>query len=131
MGEAIGLPQLVQQLLLLHGGGRFLLAQAGHLGLQPQQLVAAGLALPGGPDPPGLQLQPGGIQPLQLLGAPAALLPQGSQGVLLLLDLLGEALVLRLILGHQALALGPVPRQALPQGFQLTESRLGGLPLRF
>ena len=27
---------------------------------QLQQLGAAGLSLPGGPDPPGLQLQPGG-----------------------------------------------------------------------
>ena len=130
MGEFIGLPQLVQQLLLIQGRGHLFLLQAGHLPADGQQLPVFLLSLPGGLDPLALQgqllLVQSGDLPLLLLILPGQLL----ELTLLLLDLPGEALVFLLIVPDQRPALVLVAGQIPAQALQLLQPAGGGLPLR-
>ena len=130
MGQLIVLPQLVQKLLLLHGGGNLLLLQAGHFSLQTEQLLVFALALPGGLDTLPLQLQLLLVHAVDGVGPALVLQAEGSQSLLLLGDLLGKALVFLLIVRHQGPALVPVPGHGCLQALQLLQTRAGGLPLR-
>ena len=130
VGQLIVLPQLVQKLLLLHGGGNLLLLQAGHFSLQTEQLLVFALALPGGLDTLPLQLQLLLVHAVDGVGSALVLQAEGSQSLLLLGDLLGKALVFLLIVRHQGPALVPVPGHGCLQALQLLQTRAGGLPLR-
>ena len=109
VGELVGLPQLVQQLLLLQGGGHLLLLQAGGLAADGQQLLVLLLALPGGLHPLPLQahllLVELGDGLVLFLVLPAQL---GQPG-LLLPDLPGEGLIFLLIVADEGPALLLVP----------------------
>ena len=130
MAELVGLPQLIQKLLLLHGGGHLLLLQPGGLPLGAQQLLVEGLALFGGLYPPALQVDLLLVQPGNGLVLTLIFLPEAGQGLLLLGNLPGELRVFLLVVRHQGFALVPVPGHAGLEVFQLGQAGSGGLPLR-
>ena len=130
MGQLIVLPQLIQQLLFLHGGGHLLLLQPGDLAPDAQQLLVPALALSGGPGTHALQLQ---FLPVQLchgVGTVPVLRLDGGQLRLLLPDGPGKVRVFGLVIRHAGLALVPVPGDAGLQFLQLAEAGPDGLPLR-
>ena len=76
MAQLIPLPQLIQNILLLHGSGVFLLLQPGHLTLRVEDLLIAALHLLILLGAAALQLQLLRRQRCQLLLQLAALGPQ-------------------------------------------------------
>ena len=130
MGQLVGLPQLVQQVLLLHGCGSLLLLQHRHLPLQVEQ---GAVLVPG----VLVRLVALGLQG-QLLVVDAAdggltilvLLSDGLELPLLLRDLLLQAGVLLLELGEHLLPLGLVAGQVPAQFLQFGHGLPGSLGLR-
>ena len=130
VGQLVGLPQLVQKLLLLHGGSHLPLLQYGDLPLHGQQLVVLGPAVLICLVALSLQGQLFVAQGADLLAADLILRPQLLEACCLLPDLLGELAVLLLILADEGLVLLPVPRHVVPQALQLTQALGRGLLLR-
>lgn len=107
VGQLVGLPQLVQKLLLLHGGSHLPLLQYGDLPLHGQQLVVLGPAVLVRLVALSLQGQLFVAQGADLLAADLILRPQLLEACCLLPDLLGELAVLLLILADEGLVLLP------------------------
>ena len=129
VGELVGLPELVQDLLLLHGGGHLFLLQHRDLPLHVQQLAILVPALLVGPVPLCLQGQALLVELLDL-GLPSLVLhPDGLELLLLGPDLFIEVVILGLQLTEHIFPLllvaGDVPAQVL----QLGKGLLGGGPL--
>ena len=129
MTELVVLPQPVQNLLFLHGGGGQLLLQLGGRPLQVQKVLVHLLAGPVLGGTLGLQGDLLLTQLRQPLAQGDALLSQGGGLLPQTLDLglgIPDGLVALL---HHGLLLGPAAGQVLRQAPQLRRPAGGSLPL--
>ena len=110
MGQLVALPQLVQDLILLPGGGAHLLLQSGHLPFHAKQLVIGSPGILVRLVALALQHQPFLVDDPQTVSQGLALPAQAYQPFLRLAHLLGQLLVLFLKLGNHGGTLGTVTR---------------------
>ena len=128
MGQFIGFPQLVQNLLLVHRRGHLFLLQTGDFPADGQQFLVLLLAFPSGFHTLTLQLHLFLIElgdGLVLLLVLQAKLLQPS---LLLPDLLGKGLIFLLIVANESPALVLVSGQIPAQSLQFLQGTLPGFP---
>ena len=126
VGELIGLPQLVQNLLLLQCGGDLFLLQYRDLPLHGEELGVLVPAVLVGPVPLSLQIQLFLVDAADGLIALPVLLPDGLEGGLLLQNLSGQLPVPLFQVLDELVALFPITGHIPAQSLQLVQRLLRG-----
>ena len=130
VGDPVGVPELVQEAVFLHGCLETFLLQAGGLPLEPELVFVLGAGLAVGQD--ALPVQPE-LFPIGLGQGGGEFLPGLGQGLFFLLppvDFLFQAGVLPVIAGEQGLLAVPVGLGGGPLAGQLVQQRAEGPDLR-